>query len=216
MFKAEQPEKSAPQKMNPNKLAQFTTAQKEAAENVNSNSSIKEELELLKQLQKQKQEDTEEEVGTTSEETYEEVQPPEQFTHRVSRNCPNRGTVPRRYILQFLKKLPQSPEPEQSPVVTSTSDQEEPEYFTQEEIVDTGITAVALYDYQAAAEDEISFDPDNLITHIEKVRWKGFDYAGRSLVLTQYFRLMKDGGEVYAKENTDCFQQIMSNAMSLE
>lgn len=39
----------------------------------------------------------------------------------------------------------------------------------EEEIVDTGLKAVALYDYQAAAEDEISFDPDDPITHIEMV-----------------------------------------------
>lgn len=38
-----------------------------------------------------------------------------------------------------------------------------------EYIEDTGIRAVALYDYEAAAEDEISFDPDDLITHIEQV-----------------------------------------------
>lgn len=28
---------------------------------------------------------------------------------------------------------------------------------------------VAMYDYQAAADDEISFDPDDVITHIEQV-----------------------------------------------
>lgn len=39
-----------------------------------------------------------------------------------------------------------------------------------EYIEDTGVKATALYDYQAAAEDEISFDPDDLITHIEMVR----------------------------------------------
>lgn len=38
-----------------------------------------------------------------------------------------------------------------------------------DEIVDTGLTAIALYDYQAAADDEISFDPDDIITHIEQV-----------------------------------------------
>lgn len=38
-----------------------------------------------------------------------------------------------------------------------------------EYIEDTGVRATALYDYQAAAEDEISFDPDDLITHIEMV-----------------------------------------------
>lgn len=45
---------------------------------------------------------------------------------------------------------------------------EDSEDYSQEEIVDTGISAIALYDYQAAADDEISFDPDDTITHIEK------------------------------------------------
>lgn len=36
-------------------------------------------------------------------------------------------------------------------------------------IDDTGIRAIALYDYEAAADDEISFDPEDLITHIEQV-----------------------------------------------
>lgn len=40
-------------------------------------------------------------------------------------------------------------------------------------IDDTGIRAVALYDYEAAADDEISFDPDDVITHIEQV---SFDF----------------------------------------
>lgn len=38
-----------------------------------------------------------------------------------------------------------------------------------EYIEDTKIQALALYDYQASAEDEISFDPNDIITHIEKV-----------------------------------------------
>ena len=33
----------------------------------------------------------------------------------------------------------------------------------------TGVTALALYDYQAAADDEISFDPNDIITNIEMV-----------------------------------------------
>merc|ERR1712018_1122976 len=32
-----------------------------------------------------------------------------------------------------------------------------------------GLTAIALYDYQAAADDEISFDPNDIITNIEMV-----------------------------------------------
>lgn len=39
-------------------------------------------------------------------------------------------------------------------------------------IEDTKIKAIALYDYQASAEDEISFDPNDVITHIEQVRTK--------------------------------------------
>lgn len=41
---------------------------------------------------------------------------------------------------------------------------------------DPGLIAYALYDYQAAAEDEISFDPGDIITHIEMIDegwWKG-------------------------------------------
>lgn len=38
-----------------------------------------------------------------------------------------------------------------------------------EYIEDTKVRAIALYDYQASAEDEISFDPNEIITHIEQV-----------------------------------------------
>lgn len=83
-------EKSVPQKMNPNKLAQFASAQNDQAENISSNNAIREELELLKQLQKQKQDEVEESGtdNTTANdiyENYEDVQPPAQFTqHTVS------------------------------------------------------------------------------------------------------------------------------------
>lgn len=40
-----------------------------------------------------------------------------------------------------------------------------------EYIEDTGYKAIALYDYEATADDEISFDPNDIITHIEKVRF---------------------------------------------
>lgn len=46
---------------------------------------------------------------------------------------------------------------------------EEVQDFQEDEIADTGLTAVALYDYQAAADDEISFDPEDIITHVETV-----------------------------------------------
>lgn len=69
-------------------------------------------------------------------------------------------------------------EAEESPAMTSSEDQQPssgqfasipPNEDLSEYIEDTGVRANALYDYQAAAEDEISFDPDDLITHIEMV-----------------------------------------------
>lgn len=112
--------------MNPDKLAQFSGTENDTS---TSGNVVKEELELLKQLQKQKQE----EPQVEEESLYEDVTPQAQEEVKL---------------------------PEQS---------EEADYYSQEEIVDTGITATALYDYQAAADDEISFDPDDVITHIEKV-----------------------------------------------
>lgn len=45
------------------------------------------------------------------------------------------------------------------------------------EILDSqGLRAKALYDYQAADDTEISFDPDDIITHIEQIDagwWQG-------------------------------------------
>ena len=41
---------------------------------------------------------------------------------------------------------------------------------------DLGITAIALYDYQAVGVDEISFDPDDIITNLEMIDdggWRG-------------------------------------------
>lgn len=114
--------------MNPDKLAQFSDIQNGSS---TSGSAVKEELELLKQLQKQKQEEPLVEEANL----YEEVTPQAQEE------------------------------------VAASEQTEEADYYTQEDIVDTGITATALYDYQAAAEDEISFDPDDVITHIEKVGW---------------------------------------------
>ena len=41
---------------------------------------------------------------------------------------------------------------------------------------DLGITAIALYDYQAVGVDEISFDPDDIITNIKMIDdggWRG-------------------------------------------
>lgn len=57
-----------------------------------------------------------------------------------------------------------------------------------EYIEDTKIQAVALYDYQASAEDEISFDPNDIITHIEKV--SGTQNLRFEMVFIELFQLI--------------------------
>ncbi|XP_072538559.1 drebrin-like b isoform X5 [Salminus brasiliensis] len=52
---------------------------------------------------------------------------------------------------------------------------------TYEETGDRGVCARALYDYQAADDTEISFDPDNIITGIEMIDegwWRGYGPDG--------------------------------------
>ncbi|KAG8441005.1 hypothetical protein GDO86_006659 [Hymenochirus boettgeri] len=58
--------------------------------------------------------------------------------------------------------------------------QEEPVYESGLE-EDRGLCARALYDYQAADDTEISFDPDDILTHIEMIDdgwWRGFSPDG--------------------------------------
>uniref|UniRef100_A0A3Q3W2U4 SH3 domain-containing protein n=1 Tax=Mola mola TaxID=94237 RepID=A0A3Q3W2U4_MOLML len=67
----------------------------------------------------------------------------------------------------------EEPDLYQTPEETGRSLADEQQYDYGE---DLGVTAVALYDYQAAGEDEISFDPDDIITNIEMIDegwWRG-------------------------------------------
>merc|ERR1712106_438179 len=59
-------------------------------------------------------------------------------------------------------------------------------YDNMKEVIDAkkagaGITAIALYDYQAMAEDEISFDPNDIISNIEMVDegWWAGEFGGK-------------------------------------
>ncbi|NWV42893.1 HCLS1 protein, partial [Grantiella picta] len=57
-----------------------------------------------------------------------------------------------------------------------------------------GICAVALYDYQGDGDDEISFDPDDTITHIEKVDegwWQGQCHGRVGLFPANYVKLLQ-------------------------
>ncbi|XP_054999069.1 src substrate cortactin isoform X2 [Sorex araneus] len=57
---------------------------------------------------------------------------------------------------------------------------------------DPGVTAIALYDYQAAGDDEISFDPDDVITNIEMIDdgwWRGLCRGRYGLFPANYVEL---------------------------
>jgi len=58
----------------------------------------------------------------------------------------------------------------------------------------TGVTAIAMYDYQAAADDEISFDPDEIITNIEMIDegwWRGECRGKMGLFPANYVQLQE-------------------------
>uniref|UniRef100_A0AAY5KVR5 SH3 domain-containing protein n=1 Tax=Esox lucius TaxID=8010 RepID=A0AAY5KVR5_ESOLU len=64
--------------------------------------------------------------------------------------------------------------------------------LTDEYGEDLGQTAVALYDYQAAGDDEISFDPDDIITNIEMIDegwWRGVCRGAYGLFPANYVEL---------------------------
>ncbi|XP_040201987.1 drebrin-like protein isoform X2 [Rana temporaria] len=74
----------------------------------------------------------------------------------------------------------QEPQEDNVYEVPPQDQQEEPVYETGVE-EDQGLCARALYDYQAADDTEISFDPDDLITHIERIDdgwWRGYGPSG--------------------------------------
>uniref|UniRef100_A0A8C9N2A8 Hematopoietic lineage cell-specific protein n=1 Tax=Serinus canaria TaxID=9135 RepID=A0A8C9N2A8_SERCA len=57
-----------------------------------------------------------------------------------------------------------------------------------------GVCAVALYDYQGDGDDEISFDPDDTITHIEMVDegwWRGQCHGRVGLFPANYVKLLQ-------------------------
>ncbi|XP_073514908.1 src substrate cortactin isoform X2 [Phyllobates terribilis] len=76
--------------------------------------------------------------------------------------------------------------------VYDTAEYQEAENVYADYDGDLGITAIALYDYQAAGDDEISFDPDDLITNIEMIDdgwWRGFCKERYGLFPANYVEL---------------------------
>ncbi|EDS27129.1 cortactin [Culex quinquefasciatus] len=87
-------------------------------------------------------------------------------------------------------------EPEPEPAVVAApaaAEPEEPEEFILS-ADNPGVQAIALYDYQAAADDEISFDPDDRITHIEMIDegwWRGLCNNQYGLFPANYVQLIQ-------------------------
>ncbi|XP_068559726.1 drebrin-like b isoform X4 [Cebidichthys violaceus] len=78
--------------------------------------------------------------------------------------------------------------------VEETNSYEETAEETAEETPDRGTCARALYDYQAADDTEVSFDPDDIITGIEMIDegwWRGYSPDGHfGMFPANYVELM--------------------------
>ncbi|KAG5882090.1 hypothetical protein JTB14_017509 [Gonioctena quinquepunctata] len=147
-------EKAVPKQLEEVKVAQSDAdAQNQESIMEKEKNMMQEELELLRQLQQQKPDDSDSDEQT-SDNRYDDFD-----SSTIKRAAHHTAQVSNTVVES-------APAPEV----------EEAEEYSQEEIVDTGISAIALYDYQAAADDEISFDPDDVITHIDKIDegwWRG-------------------------------------------
>uniref|UniRef100_A0A1A8KZL2 Drebrin-like b n=1 Tax=Nothobranchius pienaari TaxID=704102 RepID=A0A1A8KZL2_9TELE len=112
------------------------------------------------------------------------VNPREMFKQRERGITPSDSDTP--------PATPASPQPEEAleeaPAANAYAEEESPqveETNSYETVVnessDRGICARALYDYQAADDTEISFDPEEIITGIEMIDegwWRGFGPDG--------------------------------------
>ncbi|XP_036000371.1 drebrin-like b isoform X5 [Fundulus heteroclitus] len=112
------------------------------------------------------------------------VNPREMFKQRERGLTPSDSDVP--------SAAPDNPQPERAPAANpsveetpyeETAQVEESNSYemTVEETTDRGICARALYDYQAADDTEISFDPDDIISGIEMIDegwWRGYGPDG--------------------------------------
>uniref|UniRef100_A0AAQ5WXX3 Drebrin-like b n=1 Tax=Amphiprion ocellaris TaxID=80972 RepID=A0AAQ5WXX3_AMPOC len=109
------------------------------------------------------------------------VNPREMFKQRERGITPSDSDVP--------PAAPASPQPGIAPVEESNTYE-----VPADETSDRGICARALYDYQAADDTEISFDPDDIITGIEMIDegwWRGYGPDGHfGMFPANYVELM--------------------------
>ncbi|NWW01629.1 DBNL protein, partial [Oreocharis arfaki] len=92
--------------------------------------------------------------------------------------------APRSFLLNLYEEPPEPSaiyeEPPQEPVDDAKYDYRV-EYQEPPDLAGKGLCARALYDYQAADDTEISFDPENIITNIEMIDegwWRGYGPDG--------------------------------------
>lgn len=133
-----------------------------------------------------------------------EVAPAQIPTARISQPVPVPEPEPEPELLPEPEHVPVAqpvpvahhvpePEPVQQQQQEVAPDQEEPEEFILS-ADNPGIQALALYDYQAAADDEISFDPDDRITHIEMIDegwWRGLCNNQYGLFPANYVQILQ-------------------------
>lgn len=113
------------------------------------------------------------ENGAVAESVPEIVQSvPAQSAHneQIYSNIPEQEIYSNIDVIQQQEQETANHAPAEAPQLNPAALTGNEEYDLSEYIEDTKIKAVALYDYQASAEDEISFDPNDIITHIEMVR----------------------------------------------
>lgn len=148
---------------------------------------------------------------------------PAQTVHEeeIYSNMPQEEQIYSNIDVMQQQEIANHAQPEEAAVINPAALTGNEDYNLSEYIEDTKIQAIALYDYQASAEDEISFDPNDIITHIEMVRvilpfiseneytFKAISFNFENKFCKYIHRLMKDGGVDCAKIDMDCSRPIM-------
>lgn len=125
------------------------------------------------------------------------IEPPSNGSHKVEEIQPNEPIPepqPQQTILQ--DNIQQQQE------ILQTYQQEQPAQEVAEDLGDQSmLKAVALYDYQAVDDTEISFDPGDLITHIDQIDagwWQGYSvrFGTYGLFPANYVQLVDDDVQV--------------------
>ncbi|XP_070490776.1 drebrin-like protein [Chironomus tepperi] len=180
----------------------------------------KHEPEIVPQIPQKEEEVEEIQESSHVTESYEQHEEPEHEISTIKRS-PKTPTTPEQnnaFIenttngnkVEDVQIIPQiEPEPQPQPVVVQENVQEISQVYEHEQpeavAEDLGdqsmMKAVALYDYQAVDDTEISFDPGDLITHIDQIDagwWQGYSvrFGTYGLFPANYVQLVDDDVQV--------------------